>query len=191
MTRMIRSILQAGLVAMSVSSLLAGENVRVTIQKIEYVKGGVNFYVEIGNLSRGPIFLEELDRGSRDPSGLVIQQWDEQRGWIILGPNREVPPSAVFELAPGEKLSKCLEFTDPYPHPKQVPPVVIPVTGLHRATVPYFLSEDDWRSLMSSLSRRPGRSRKAAVVKPEVAISEPVAMPVASDHEKGNRSAPR
>lgn len=106
------------------------------------------FHLRILNDGDLTLMVEETVKGRKDPYAVNLEQWNDGKGWVYVGPVRDTRPDGVFELPPGKSVEKEIEVLDPYVSPNSPTEKPIPVVGKHRATVRYFISVDEWHSFL-------------------------------------------
>lgn len=162
-------LLELGLMLAQSATPAIEPQIRIEIQRVEKHKDSVTFHIEIVNTGRVPVALEETTKRSRDPHVVNMELWQNNK-WVYVGPLRDAPALAVFPLLPGETVRKRIAVSDPYADPYQVPPRPVPLVGKARATVRYFQSEEQWRTLLKDTLK----NRRQTV---PLATSEPFNIP--------------
>jgi len=105
--------------ALTLSPLLAQgqvveqRNIQVKIEKFTPTAFGFNILVSVGNSGKLPIVLLKAPSVKANTlQSLGIQQWDTKLGWQGVGPCRDVPPSSVITLGPGESIQNLIPIGD-------------------------------------------------------------------------------
>jgi hypothetical protein len=122
----------------------ATDGLNISLRGTTRTKAGIQFLVLIENLGPSSVFLEETREGSRDPYAINLEQIQTDSSWVSIGPRRDIPAAAVFELKPGTEIEKTITVTDPYVDVRSSPQKRYPIKGRHRASIRYFLSRSDW-----------------------------------------------
>src|SRR6267142_665784 len=93
------------LLVLGISGTASGPKipVKLSIQRVVRVESGVNFVILVENVGPSSLYLEEARECSRDLYAINIELLQLPSSWKQVGPHRDVPPSSVFEVKPGDK----------------------------------------------------------------------------------------
>lgn len=112
----VRIFVTAILFALSISVLAAGqqpdaEKAVLTIQRLSPNAFGYEVTVKVENTGTQSVSLA-LSGTTHPTYSLDIQQWDENFGWQLVGPCRDVGPDTTRALAPGESFEDVVPIGD-------------------------------------------------------------------------------
>jgi hypothetical protein len=125
------------------------------------VKDGVaEFEIRLTNTGGQSIFVEESLKGSRNLHSVNIEIEGEPGKWTYVGPKRDAAASSVFELRPGQSVSRSISVTN---SEKGHLNLLKSTQPKYRARLRYFPSQEAWLSFAKSIGRK---SRPVEVIAP-------------------------
>ena len=91
---------------------IRSKQIQVTIEKITPTSFGFNVLVTVKNTGDRPIVLGESGEAPGRLQSLNIEQWDEKRGWQMVGPCRDLGPISTITLKPNDKIQNVEGISD-------------------------------------------------------------------------------
>jgi hypothetical protein len=89
------------------------KNIQLTIEKFTPTAFGFNVLVSVKNSGKLPVVLAKAAGDKPNTlQSLGMQQWDAKMGWQGIGPCRDVPPSTVITLGPGQIVENLIPVGD-------------------------------------------------------------------------------